>query len=403
MKPFSAILVSLALHLVAGIPGAAAAPPFDYMAALRQAEADVAAAGDDAFKRRSALQMLATWQSMVGDTERAIESYHSAMRRGGRTPLALAGADVDAFLASHEVREALATIVEETRGRQVVMINEAHHVPRDRAFAMRVALELRKHGFEYLAMETLGPKLPAMAARGYPTTDEWEGYYTREPVFGDFARQALAAGYKLVNYEYSPPDDFDPARRVDAREEGQAQNLVDRIFAQDPGARVLIHVGYGHLNKGPYEWDAGRTGAMMAEQLRAKLRVDPYCIDQAKNDPVNAAVDAILAKFDSDSYVLKAAAAANPYSETAAVDMFVYHRPVRIVQGRPHWLAMGGYRAPRRIPAKLMPARGRRLIQAFAASESADAVPLDQVLVTAGQPVPILMLPKGKYRFAFQE
>ena len=46
---------------------------------------------------------------------------------------------------------------------------------------------------------------------------------------------------------------------------------------------------------------------------------------------------------------------------------------------------------------------GRRLIQAFVAGESADAVPMDQVLVTAGETPPVLMLAQGKYRFAVQD
>jgi hypothetical protein len=64
---------------------------------------------------------------------------------------------------------------------------------------------------------------------------------------------------------------------------------------------------------------------------------------------------------------------------------------------------MHGYRQPRVIPAQLLPKTGRRLVQAFVADESADAVPMDQVLVTAGEPAPVLMLPKGRYRFAFQD
>jgi hypothetical protein len=50
-----------------------------------------------------------------------------------------------------------------------------------------------------------------------------------------------------------------------------------------------------------------------------------------------------------------------------------------------------------------VPKSGRRLVQAFVANESADAVPMDQVIVEAGKPVPKLMLPKGKYRFAIQD
>jgi hypothetical protein len=380
-----------------------AAEPFDYMAELRARETAVESAGEDVGKRRFALQMLATAQSWVGDTEGAKASFQAAMRLNSSTPLSKAGADIDAFLASHEVRDALAAIVEQARRRQIVMINEAHHVPRDRAFATLVALELRKLGFDYLAMETLGKNYASIEARGYQTTDEYEGYYSREPVFGDFLRQGVRAGYRLVRYEHTSDDDEqDPARRDDAREEGQARNLA-RILEGNPRARLLVHVGYGHLQKGPVDAGAGKTRLVMAERLKAITGIDPFCIDQARNDPTGPAMDAILEKTHFESFVLRKPGAEYPYSETSTVDMFVYHRPVRLLQGRPHWLAMDGYRRPRRIPVKLLPAQGRRLIQAFVAGESADAVPVDQVVVTTGQPVPVFMLPKGRFRFGYQD
>ncbi len=396
------LVVVLALSFAVPAPAGA---PFDYMAALRKTEADLATAlrSGDVDARRFALQMLATQQSMVGDTERAIESFHTAMRRGSSTPLADARGDTAEFLAAHEVRDALTAIVEEARGRQIVMINEAHHVPRDRAFATRVALELRKLGFEYLAMETLGDDAAAIARRGYPTTDERDGYYSREPVLGDFIRRAVRAGYTLVNYEHRAPEEVtDPEQRIAAREQGQAQNIIDRILAKDPRARVLVYVGHGHLTKGPYDW-GGKNVPMMAERLRARTGIDPLCIDQAREDPVGPAMDAILERTRFASFVLRKRGAGHPYSGIAAVDMFVYHRPVQLVHGRPHWLAMDGYRRPRKIPAKLLPAEERRLVQAFFANEGADAVPVDQVLVTAGEEPPVLMLPRGRFRYATQD
>jgi hypothetical protein len=45
----------------------------------------------------------------------------------------------------------------------------------------------------------------------------------------------------------------------------------------------------------------------------------------------------------------------------------------------------------------------RHLVQAFVEGESADAVPIDRVLVAAGAPAPKLMLPKGTFRFACQD
>jgi len=368
------------------------AQPFDYMAALRKAEAAVADAGDDAAKRRRAMEPLAIELSRVGDTERAIESFReSPVTRLTRSPLGKTGSDVDAFLATHEIRDALAAIVEQARDRQIIMINEAHHVPRDRAFATLVALELRKLGFEYLAMEAVGDGA-AISKRGYPTPN---GYYTREPVLGDFTRQAARAGYVIVGYDFS-------GNGSDEREEGQAQNLIDRIFANNPKARVLVHAGYLHLTKGPYDSGDGKPRALMAERLRAKTGIDPFCIDQTQ-DPANAVADAIFARAKFDSFVLKARDAANPYSESTSVDMYVYTKPVRLVQGRPHWLAMDGYRKPRKIPTKLLPTTGRRLVQAFVEGESVDAVPMDQVLVTAGEKPPVFMLPKGKYRYSYQD
>jgi hypothetical protein len=388
-------------------PAAPGATPYDYLKALQKVEAQFAAAEAAGDKSRAVAAgfQLATEQSFVGDTERAIETFRSSMVRGSKSPLgAVTDAGASQFLLDHEVRDALAAILESVRDRQIVIINEAHHEPRDRAFATLVALELRKIGFSYLAVETIGPdtNTSELAARGYPLVRD--GYYSREPVFGDFLRRALAVGYEPVSYEQLTSSDLDPATRLAAREEGQAQNLVDRVFARDPNARVLIHVGYGHLWKGAADADEGRATTFMAERLRVKTGIEPFCIDQTQAlSSVIAVNTAILSATKSDSFVLKSRAAPNPYSETGAVDMYVYRRPARIVKGRPHWLSMRGYRKPRTIPAKLLPKTGRHLVQAFVTGESADAVPMDQVLVIAGQPVPVLMLPKGKFRFAVQE
>lgn len=71
------------------------------------------------------------------------------------------------------------------------------------------------------------------------------------------------------------------------------------------------------------------------------------------------------------------------------------------LRGRPGWLASG--RRVTTVPRNLLPAAGRRLIQAFPAGSDEDAVPIDQVLVTADTPAPPLMLDGGAVRFAFQD
>jgi hypothetical protein len=85
-----------------------------------------------------------------------------------------------------------------------------------------------------------------------------------------------------------------------------------------------------------------------------------------------------------------------------AIDLQVLHPPTRLRDGRPDWLAATG-RRPRAIPPALIPKHGRRLVQAFLAGEPDDAVPVDQVLVEADKPVPKLMLPERRIRYAVQE
>lgn len=378
---------------------------FDYMAALRKAEADLAAAGDDETLRISALQALSTEQSFVGATADARDTFPFGRMTGPASQADEAAARE--LLAQHEPRDALGAIVGAARGRQIVILNEAHHVPRHRAFATRVMLELRKLGFEYFAAETLDERTDALAARGYSLISD--GYYSREPVFGDLLRQALAAGYRPVAYEFLPDArtvaDTDWIGRIALREQGQARNLIERVLTKDPKARIFIYVGYSHALKIPEDAGEGRTNTWMAARLREMTGIDPLSIDQATFRRVMAPLsETVFGTIAGDSVVL--ASRADPtlfWTAPNGVDMTVLHRAERDVRGRPDWLAMGGYRKPHAIPPKLLPKSGRRLIQAFVAGEPADAVPIDQVLVTAGQPVPVLMLPKGMYRFAFQD
>ena len=360
-----------------------------------QAEGDVAAAGDDVSKSRSAWGMLATEQSIVGDTERAIESFRtSRIRTAVKSP-----AD---GLTDPEVRGALDAILEAVaRPADRDDQRGAPRAARSRVCDARGA-RAAQLGFRYLAMETLPEPTAAIAARGYPPSRR--ATTAGDPVFGDFIRRALAEGYtplRTSTTQYESGCDS----AVDCPTRGkQARNLVDLILAKDPGRELLVHVGYGHLRTGAMDAKSSRSQNAHGRTLAAKTGIDPYCIDQTQALPANESV--LAAVFDEAPgrcFVVEARDAECPYSESPSVDMNVYHQPTRMVNGRPDWLSMDGYRNPRAIPVTLLPKTGRRLVQAFVARESADAVPIDQVLVAAGARPPMFMLPKGKFRFAFQD
>jgi hypothetical protein len=369
--------------------------------------------------RFSAMQMLASARATVGDHPGATQALGESFHAFRDSPLPNAGDlkpdDVEyarSMLARYVPRPAIDAIVDAARGRQIVILNESHQLSQHRAFGMEVARALRRLGFRHLAMETLYSHRTAdLGQRGYPLRED--GWYSKDPVFGDFIRQSLRLGYWPVAYEQEAnqdPKSDDWEVRIDSREESQAENLITRVLKKEPKARIFVYVGYSHVLKGS-ELVNGKPQIWMAERLKRKTGIDPLSIDETKmRVPLpgtrdRALIDAIFAETRADSVVL--ADRSNERSiytfDASRVDLQVFHRPAKVVNGREDWLAMNGYRKPRDIPAELLPANGRRLIQAFVDGESADAVPMDQVLVTAGQPVPVLMLPKGKYRFAFLE
>jgi hypothetical protein len=395
--------------------------PIDYMGALRDAEALVAASNNASAdesaalqgvgRRSAALQQLAVSLSWVGDEAGAARAFDKGINL---EPLDLAQRhageqDARAALEAYAPEAAVEAIAREARNRQIVILNEAHHVARHRAFALRVAIALRKLGFQYLAMETLAPDTTATMRRGYPVGGT--GNYTREPFFGDYVRRALAQGYTLVAYEQDSPNQSvapDMFASIEAREDAQARNLVQRIFREHPDARVLIHVGQQHVMKG--EWQVGdRRITWMAERLRRLTGIDPLCIDQANAGQQPRQVIRGLEDLAGDptepaEIVLRDRQSATRYwPGSESVDMQVIHVGNADVLGRPLWIGWTGERHRRAVPTKLLPREGRRLIQAFIAGESADAVPVDQVLAYAGKPAPMLMLPEARIRFAIQE
>ena len=358
------------------------------------------------------LQRLATERSYVGDVDGAIAVFDvqaQGMPAPGRKPAALTPEAAQA-----RAEDAIRAIVEQARSRQVVLINEAHHVPMHRAFTQKLAHELRKIGYTYLAAETFN----ADARNGVPLSEAGRtrlttGTYTREPVFAEFVNAAVADGWKLVPYELAwaataPP--ADPMERIQEREQAQARNLVERIFARDKQAKVLIHVGYGHL----YKQRPGDTTmpVLMGEHLRrmtglAMLHVDQTEFyahpDRANERPLYAA---LADKFPArEPIVLRAPDGSFPVlaGKQGMVDMQVIFPRYAMRDGRPEWLQTLAGRSPHAIPAELLPKQGRRLVKAFRTGDGPDAVPVDVVLVDAFKPVPKLMLPAGEFRYTVEE
>jgi hypothetical protein len=161
---------------------------------------------------------------------------------------------------------------------------------------------------------------------------------------------------------------------------------------------MFVYVGHSHVAEEPIDGYGNAKQSWMAALLKAKTGIDPLTIDQvtlgkrasgynglARRALAAKAPGRSVVMFDGDRPVT-----VGQYAD--AVDLQVYHPATRMVKGRPDWLAAMG-RKPMAIPAGFVPQKGERLVQAFVASETDDAIPVDQVLLRAGDDVPSLMVP----------
>jgi hypothetical protein len=324
-----------------------------------------------------------------------------------------------AALAAYDgaaAEDAIRAIVEHARDRRIVIVNEAHDSPRDRAFVLRLAEALRPLGFTHFAAEAFMNVSAEIANRemgwletaGYPRRNT--GTYTAEPMFGYLVRRVMALGYRPVAYEARATPEHMAApmdERIALREQAQAENLARALAAAGPDAKMLIHVGYSYAAERPQP--PGET-EWMAARLARLAGLDPLTIEQTELSevafsPRARALHRALASrvgrspaiFMKDGTPL----ATGPLGQ--ATDLQVVHPVVASLAGRPDWLRETG-RLAAAIPPELLPGEGRRLVQAFVAGEAEDAVPLDQALVVAGQEPPVLYVPEGtEIRWAVQD
>lgn len=314
------------------------------------------------------------------------QGFHAA-----RTPLART--DSLAF-AAYQPTAARAYVLERARTTRIIIINEAHHVPRHRVFVASLLPALAAQGYRYLAVEGLNEGADSLLMRrGYPA--QTSGYYLSEPCYGNLLRTALRAGLRVRGYDYGYPDD-DPANRLRNRELGQVRN-IRRLLAADPQAKLVIYCGFGHLSEQP----TPEGDKWMAAYLKEQTGIDPFTLDQTLL--TETATLATANRYYRPQLSTQPAVLLNaqhqPFSADAtwlSADASLYHPPTRLVQGRPDWLFTEG-RQPVAVGQRLtLPLPYQ--VRAYIAGEPDAAVPVDVVEVSTPADAATLALAPGRYR-----
>lgn len=343
----------------------------------------------DPNKRQIAAQMLATSYSFLGRPNDALRAFPSSDR----------AFDLDSLPDKNRVHAMPAADWVESQADRypIVMVNEAHHSPQTRLLTLNLLPKLHAKGFRYLAIETLAGQDARHFA--YPTKDT--GYYTQEPVFAEMIRIASKLGYELVPYEPETPANHEQTQQE--RETGMAQNVINRVLAKDPKAKVLVHAGYAHIGEKP--GSAARQANPMAMELARLSKLPILSVDQTSlasylisksetpNDRLNTMFEVGVPSVLLDNRTQQAwSYKPGQYDVTVLL-------PKLSAGLRPDWLRLDGLRRPVAIDASSCRGNYPCLIGAHHQSEPDDAVPADQ-FVTLNQTEsnnPLFLAP-GDYR-----
>jgi hypothetical protein len=331
----------------------------------------------------------AAWQyAQIGRYQAALEAHNMGPVPA---PRPLPRADSLAF-AAYRPTAAQAYILKRAQHERIIILNEAHHVPRHRAFTAALLPGLAAQGYRYLAVEDLlEDDSLHWATRRYPV--QATGSYVAEPAMANLLRTAQSQGYQLRCYNYGFSREGDWPARQKAREMAQARN-IQHILLADPQARIVVHCGYSHANEQPDPEDQSRW---LASYLREYTGIDPFTIDQTRlseatgnryYQPQPVRASAILLNAQGQPF--------STADEYMSVDAYVYHPPATYVQGRPDWL-FGAGRRPVAVHSRIKGPYPCQVL-AYVAGEPAEAAPVDVIELAGPADATALALGPGSYR-----
>lgn len=284
----------------------------------------------------------------------------------------------------------LPKIVELALQHNIVMINEAHYKPIHRAFIGELAKALKKIDFNFYGAETFSTsqfsdnnRNSQLSLRGYPIMQD--GFYTKEPVFGQLIETLIENEYTLFAYESITPIPTDAVSQIAHRDSEQANNILSEL-AKSSDQKVLIHAGYHHIR----ETKSNSGNKWMAQFLKEKSGIDPLTISQTDCYSDSAYESGIL------GYAMPIDENGQPVSFDG-YDVIVI--PPKEVQykGRPTWLRDVSGKKFFEIPSRLKFDDQYTKITAYNINKVEDAVIEDAIYRPPNSDKP-LALRSGSYR-----
>lgn len=319
-----------------------------------------------------------------------IENYPAALEtwdRATRARIYQAAPEDSLTLKNFTARNAREYILDRSKNEQILIINEAHHNARHRAFTRSLLAELYKNGYRHLGLEALDDE--EINNRNYAVKES--GFYTNEPEFGNLIHEAKKIGFTVFGYEAS---EWNNAKE---REIEQAQH-IHQFMQQHPEGKTIIHCGFDHV----YEGEVSNWEKAMAGRLKEFTGIDPFTIDQVrlteKSKPEYSHYFITHTQQQAPFILVNNEDIFNGYRSPKQTDIMVIHPLTRYEEGRPDWLKEGkkAYRIPKnRLNNYEYPLQ----VLAFRAGEyEQEGIPADVIEIPSKEAQQPLFLLPGTYK-----
>jgi len=215
----------------------------------------------------------------------------------------------------------------------VVMVNEAHHLPQHRILTIVLLNKLWDLGYRYLALEAL----PYDASQFSNAEVISKGSYIDEPVFRYMLRHANQLGFKLISYDSSSETNASN-QGIRLREQLAAEKIVEKIFEKDKNAKVIIHVGYDHIN------EKLKLGGILKSKLNKDILTISQTdrIEQHDRELEHPTYTAAEQRFTMNGpYLLITEKEGKVWSSSPeSFDLSVFWPRVTYIEGRPKWASL---------------------------------------------------------------
>jgi hypothetical protein len=286
-------------------------------------------------------------------------------------------------LTDYKAKAAESEILKRSQLHQIVMFNEAHDIAQHRVLTFRMLSGLWNQGYRYFAAESLNSSASSQVNKGYVTNNI--GYYTRESTYANLVLKAKEIGFEIISYDLHKPSKLNT---IDERETNSALTIKEKVFDKDPNAKIIIHVGYSHINE--EEW--------LASKLKSITNLETLTIDQTTR------IERSNTEFEHPTYTkaVKEVGLQEPFifvkgnktwsSDSKKWDISVFWPRTRYLNGRPKWASLNrkSYELASNDCNNLYPC----MVDVFKFNHT-DEVPFDRVIISSKDEPKSVFLSKG--------